>query len=810
MLEPCQKKMPKEQSKVASGGRSVWPNSAPGGGPSSPTFRLVDGPDQCSGRIEVHDGSTNSTVCDADFTQMLAEFVCMELDCGAPEKWGATLFGQGEGQLTPSQNQSCSHRNDVGLVCSGPSTPNVRLVDGADQCSGRVEVRNGSLWGTVCDADFDQLDAEVVCSELGRGVPKKWGAAVFGQGEGQMWTEEIQCRGNESQIYSCPKAPSQNQPCSHRNDVGLKCSGIMDVRLKDGGKLCEGRVEVYHEGQWGTVCDDNWQKTHAGVVCRQLGCGDVAVHGTSSFGPGSGKIWIDEISCKGSESTLKDCGIPEWGKHDCDHVEDIGVVCSANAPQNVRLVDGADLCSGRVEVRNGTSYSRVCDADFDQQDAQVMCRELGCGVPKEWGAAVFGQGEGQMWTEEIQCRGNKSQIYSCPTAPSQNLSCSHRNDVGLICSVYTESKLIDGPDRCSGRVELQCLGTWGTVFDACWDSRASNVLCEQLTCGTAVAVLGQAWFGKGSGQTRGDVFDCHGNETSISQCAISSWSRAVFSDTEVAGVICSDSVLASLNGTVRLAGGSECMGQVEVYYQGNWSRVVGIWSSREASVACRQLGCGSVVQVKRSSPPGSGGSDVCVSGIQCSGEEPHLGNCSAPHKLTCGSQEQVTIVCSNSGHRSLRLVGGGGDCAGRLEVFHRGSWGTVCDDSWDLADAQVVCRQLQCGTALSAPVPSFFGPGKGHVWLEEVGCVGNETSLWDCPIAEWGRSYCGHKEDVGVVCSEFKEMRLTDGCSGNLEVFYNGTWGNVCFNGMDRETATLICQELNCGKSSDVDQKEPR
>ncbi|KAJ8264198.1 hypothetical protein GJAV_G00146340 [Gymnothorax javanicus] len=561
-----------------------------------------------------------------------------------------------------------------------------------------------------------------------------------------MWTEEIQCRGTESQIYSCPTAPSQTQSCSHRNDVGLKCS---DVRLADGNNPCAGRVEVYRNRQWGTVCDSGWDEVDAGVVCRQLGCENVAVYRTYSFGPGSGRIWMPYVNCTGSESTLNDCE-RGFGAMACDHSNDVGVVCSAH--RSVRLVDGAGLCSGRVEVDHGNLMGTVCDADFDQQDAEVVCRELKCGVPKEWGAAVFGQGEGQMWTEEIQCRGNESQIYSCPTAPSQYQSCSHRNDVGLKCSVYTESRLADGPDRCSGRVELQYLGTWGQVCGACWDSRTSNVLCRQL--------------------------------------------KYLF--------------LVALNGTVRLARGSECMGQVEVYYQGNWSRVVGTWSSSEASVACRQLGCGSVVQVNRSSPPESGGSDVCVSGIQCSGEEPHLGNCSAPHKLTCGSEEQVTIVCSNSGHRSLRLVGGGGDCAGRLEVFHRGSWGTVCDDSWDLADAQVVCRQLQCGTALRAPVPSFFGPGKGHVWLEEVGCVGNETSLWDCPMAEWDRGYCGHKRDVGVVCSEFKEMRLTEGCSGNLEVLYNGTWGNVCFSGMDRETASLICQELNCGKSSHVEQKERR
>ncbi|KAL6460160.1 hypothetical protein MHYP_G00319190 [Metynnis hypsauchen] len=783
--------------------------------------RLVGG-SRCSGRVEVLHEETWSTVCDADFDQQDAEVVCRELGCGLPvEVLGAAAFGRGEGQVWSEELQcrgnetqiyfcptssplkhNCSHENDVGLLCAG-----IRLVGGS-RCSGRVEVSYAKSWATVCDAHFDQQDAEVVCRELSCGLPVEvLRAAAFGRGEGQVWSEELQCRGSESQISFCSTSSLRNHSCSHDSDVGLVCAGIRLV----GGFHCSGRVEVLHGETWSTVCDAGFDQQDAEVMCRELGCGlPVEVLGAATLGRGDGQVWSEDLQCRGHESELSLCPWSSSLKHNCSHDNDValvcadaGVICSGDKP---RLVGGPHMCSGRVEFPHLTSWATVCDADFDQQDAEVVCRELGCGLPVEvLGAAAFGRGEGQVWSEELQCRGNESHMYLCPTSPSLKHNSSHNNDVGIICSGHTQAQLVNGSDSCSGRVELQYLSEWGTVCDVSWDKRAASVLCGQLKCGSAVTVLGSDWFGEGSGRIWADVFDCQGNETHLSKCPISSWSRTACSHKQDAGVICSGSSLALHEGHVRLPGGMDCEGEVEVYFMQDWRRVLlDSWSESEASVVCRQLGCGSVISFSSSSPSSPEHRHMCVTDFSCSGSEAQLGNCSSAQAVNCSSREQLTITCSgqfNSAHSSIRLVGSGGDCAGRLEVFHSGSWGTVCGDLWDIKDAQVVCRQLQCGVALSAPVPARFGPGTGPIMLNEVECEGNETSLWNCIFQLCEEDECGHKEDVGVICSEYKEIRLTEGCEGNLEVFYNGTWGNVCVNGMNEEGVKLICQELNCGRS---------
>ena len=102
-----------------------------------------------------------------------------------------------------------------------------------------------------------------------------------------------------------------------------------EVRLVGGSGAHEGRVEVYYNGVWGTVCHDNWDLRDATVVCRQLSYGKAvsALRG-AAFGRGSGPIWHNDLRCSGREANLAQCAHSCFGVRNCGHGEDAGMICA--------------------------------------------------------------------------------------------------------------------------------------------------------------------------------------------------------------------------------------------------------------------------------------------------------------------------------------------------------------------------------------------------------------------------------------------------------------------------------------------------
>ena len=101
----------------------------------------------------------------------------------------------------------------------------------------------------------------------------------------------------------------------------------------------------------------------------------------------------------------------------------------------------------------------------------------------------------------------------------------------------------------------------------------------------------------------------------------------------------------------------------------------------------------------------------------------------------------------------VRIVDGPTKYEGRVEVHYKGIWGTVCDDLWDLNDAQVVCNELGFGKAIAARPNAHYGQGSGQIWLDDVNCVGTEKSIKMCSHNGWGSHNCHHGEDVSVSCT---------------------------------------------------------
>ncbi|NXP47289.1 C163A protein, partial [Heliornis fulica] len=542
----------------------------------------------------------------------------------------------------------------------------IRLVNGSSRCAGRVEVKFEDKWGSVCVYDFiwESEWAIVVCKYLGCG-PVVWSSpyAMFGQGTGRIWLQPVLCQGNEKSLQHCSNFGWGRHFCDHDRDVGVICEDALELRLAGGGGPCAGRVELKLRGRWGSVGDDTWNMDDAEVVCQQLGCGSAKSAYTAStlFGKASNITNLARVECQGDETALWYCKILGWGPYYGIDGYDTSVVCQGFS----RLVGSDSTCAGRLEVRQGQNWTRVCEEDMDMKAAQVVCQELGCGavlaVPS---AGWFEAGTEPFWKGGFECNGTELLLSACAHRLPRGKGCT--GHASIVCSAYTGFRLANNSLSCAGRVEVELGGTWGSLCASDWDLPDAHVLCRHLGCGPAITVPPGGYFGGGDGLLWRDAFGCSGSERHPGQCP-----------------------------TVVL-GQPACR------------------PGHAAAVNC------------------SGSSTSALQGLWCAGTEDNLAQCNISEMAAAptGNPEEVVITCSGS--RQVRLAGGPGRCAGRVEVYVNGTWGTICQDTWDLSDATVVCRQLGCGTALAAPALAPFRPGMRPLWPDAGGCAGTEASLWDC------------------------------------------------------------------------------
>ncbi|XP_035676052.1 scavenger receptor cysteine-rich domain superfamily protein-like [Branchiostoma floridae] len=466
----------------------------------------------------------------------------------------------------------------------------------------------------------------------------------------------------------------------------------------------------------GAECDGDTQETQqcdTGVFCPVDG-------GLSDWSAWSGC----SVTCGvGTQTRHRSCTnpAPAHGGAGCHGYTDGTQQCNTGVSCPViRLVGGSSSREGRVEVYRSGQWGTVCDDDFDINDANVICRQLGYGSAIDARSqAAFGAGSGQIWLDNLACGGTEARVEHCSHNGWGSHNCGHGEDAGVVCS--------DGECQTGNGASYRGTVSVTPTGKTCqrWDSQTPHV--HSRTPGNYRSSGLEQNYCRNPDGSRG-VW-CYTTDL---------FTRFEYCDIPTCGI--------------RLVSGSSPReGRVEVYHGGQWGTVCDDdFDMNDARVICRQLRQGSAAQARSYAAFGAGSGQIWLDNLACRGSETIVGDCrhNGWGSHNCGHGEDAGVVCSGD----IRLVGGSSSREGRVEVYHNGQWGTVCDDAFDLNDAHVICRQLGYGGATQARSYAAFGAGSGQIWLDNVECGGSERNIEHCRHNGWGSHNCGHGEDAGVVC----------------------------------------------------------
>lgn len=280
--------------------------------------------------------------------------------------------------------------------------------------------------------------------------------------------------------------------CTAQQEGDVRLTGSTDFDF-------QGTVGVYHKGQWGTICDDSWNRRDADVICRQLGfVRSFRIYYRAYYGQGPGPIWIDQINCPNNAQSVLDCSpkSSNWGVHDCSKREDAGVDCLRKFPRKPEKMPIRLSCPDCVQWGSCTTCSKkqhpsptdcspqavvegivfanynnkwlpITGEDWGKEEAKVVCGELGYPIALPGNPVPT---LAQLWTNWdgsfLDDCGNGPLLLGGPSYPRCSLVEGGSGDLGLCTSdEISGNNLFRDTLKSTLLKKVQCVGNEKRLLD---------------------------------------------------------------------------------------------------------------------------------------------------------------------------------------------------------------------------------------------------------------------------------------------------------------------------------------------------------
>ncbi|XP_060082803.1 deleted in malignant brain tumors 1 protein-like [Ylistrum balloti] len=399
---------------------------------------------------------------------------------------------------------------------------------------GRVEIRYNNKWLSVCDHTWADQDATAVCNLLStyplsrqvKGIAQRH--SLYGHGTGQLVTAHFPCNADGYNTDDCFKQWQFDADCDHRNNAGVSCKAHMHMTLGShrpaSGFGPEGTLQMQFENNNFTICDSGFDTYDASAVCRNLGYWSTSptTFYDAWFGEGTGTALRLNPLCSGNEANIAFCQDTNlWASQTCSHVNDVGINCAPAAlgRNRVRLVNGENPGTGRLEVFYNGHWGAFCWEHWDQSNAAPVCKTLRYSTVNPKGFQIQ-RNQTSMTVGQLHCHGYESDIGMC-SADLDKTGCGD-TAVGIDCSDGVNVRLVGGPSDISGRVEIADEGFVGalSIHRSIFGHNEAIVLCRTMGYRDTTPQILHDTHGRTDGYNAvlGEL-KCGGWEDHIKQCS---------------------------------------------------------------------------------------------------------------------------------------------------------------------------------------------------------------------------------------------------------------------------------------------------